>query len=135
VTLAEAVLDASAVVRGLTAEGDAAAVLDDVAGQRTRAHAPDLVVAEVANALAVAVRADRRSLPDAQALLGVLAAVPMTVHASTPLAPAALELAAEGQLSAYDALYAVLSRALDVPLVTADRRLAAAVPDAVLVAS
>ena len=47
--------------------------------------------------------------------------------------PAALELAATRRLSGYDALYVVLAEALEVPLVTADRRLAELVPDAVLV--
>jgi len=46
----------------------------------------------------------------------------------------AIELAATSDLSAYDSFYAVLAAALEVPLVTADRRLAAAVPGAVLVA-
>lgn len=36
--------------------------------------------------------------------------------------------------SAYDAFHAVLAHALEAPLVTADRRLALAVPGAVLVA-
>jgi predicted nucleic acid-binding protein len=41
---------------------------------------------------------------------------------------------ADRGLTAYDAFYAVLAEALEVPLVTADRRLAAAVPGALLVA-
>jgi len=50
-----------------------------------------------------------------------------------PLA-AALDVAITTGLSAYDAFYAVLSATIGVPLVTADRKLAAAVPGAVLVA-
>ncbi|MGH3133399.1 MAG: PIN domain-containing protein [Gaiellaceae bacterium] len=52
----------------------------------------------------------------------------------TPLAPSAIALAAGSRLSAYDSFYAVLAAALGLPLVTADRRLAAAVPGSVLVA-
>jgi len=133
VTLAEAVLDASAVVRGLTTEGEAADLLDDVVEGRTVGHAPDLVVSEVSNALALAVRSERRSLNDAQSLLEILAASPIQLHPATRLAPAALELAATSELSAYDAFYAVLAHALEAPFVTADRRLAAYVPRAVLV--
>jgi predicted nucleic acid-binding protein len=134
VTLAEAVVDASVVVRGLTTEGDAAVVLDQIAAGTTVGHAPDLLVAEVSNALALAVRIERRSLDDAQSLFGILAASPIELHSTGPLAPAAIELAAMSDLSAYDSFYAVLAAALEVPLVTADRRLAAAVPGAVRVA-
>jgi predicted nucleic acid-binding protein len=45
-----------------------------------------------------------------------------------------MELAATTRLSAYDSFYAVLARALGMPLVTADRRLAEAVPESMLVA-
>jgi predicted nucleic acid-binding protein len=134
VTLAETVLDASAVVRGLTTEGAAADLLDDVVEGTKVGHAPDLVVAEVTNALALAVRTERRSLKEARPLVEVLAASPLQLHPAAGLAPAALELAASSELSAYDAFYAVLAYALDAPLVTADRRLAASVPTAVLVA-
>jgi predicted nucleic acid-binding protein len=133
VTPAEAVVDASVVVRGLTTDGDAADVLDRIAVGETVGHAPDLLVAEVSNALALAVRTERRSLGDAQSLFELLAASPIELHSTAPLAPAAIELAARGELSAYDAFYAVLADALAVPLVTADRRLAAVVPGALLV--
>jgi len=134
VTLAEAVVDASAVVRGLTTEGEAADLLDQVAVGTTVGHAPDLIVAEVSSALALAVRTERRSLEDAQSLFELLAASPIELHSTAPLASAAIALAATSELSAYDSFYAVLAQALEVPLVTADRRLAAAVPGAVLVA-
>lgn len=133
-TLAEAVVDASVVVRGLTTDGTAAEVLDQIAVGAMVGHAPDLLVAEVSNALALAARTERRSLGDAQALFGLLAASPIELHSTAPLAPVAIELAATSDLSAYDSFYAVLAAALEVPLVTADRRLAAAVPGAVLVA-
>ncbi len=133
-TLAEAVVDASAVVRGLTTVGEAADLLDQVAVGATAGHAPDLIVAEVSSALALAVRTERRSLEDAQSLFELLAASPIELHSTAPLASAAIALAATSELSAYDSFYAVLAHALEVPLVTADRRLAAAVPGAVLVA-
>ena len=132
-TLAEAVLDASVVVRGLTTDGAAADLFDRIVDGGTRGHAPDLIIAEVSSALAVAVRIERRSLEDAQLLLGLLVASPIELHPATPLAGPAIELAATSNLSAYDSFYAVLAAVLDVPLVTADRRLAAAIPDAVLV--
>ena len=133
-TLAEAVVDASVVVRGLTTDGAAAEVLDQIGAGATLAHAPDLLVAEVSNALALAVRTEKRALEDAQALFGLLAASPIELHSTVPLAPVAIELAATSDLSAYDSFYAVLAAALEVPLVTADRRLASAVPGAVRLA-
>lgn len=132
-TRAEIVVDASVVVRGLTTDGSAAEVLDQVGAGATLGHAPELLVAEVSSALAVSVRAERRSLEDALSMLDSLARSPIELHSTPPLAPAAVELAATSALSVYDALYAVLSRALEIPLVTADRRLAAAVVGSVLV--
>ena len=52
-------------------------------------------------------------------------------HASE--ARAAFEFAQSAGLSGYDAFYAVLAEALDLPLVTADRRQAAAVDGSLLV--
>lgn len=133
-TLAEVVVDASAVVRGLTSEGTAGSLLDELAAGVTVGHASELIVAEVSNALLQVVRAEHGALDDAHALLRTLVESPLVVYELTPLAPAALALAARTRLSAYDALYAVLARVLEVPLVTADRRLADAVPGSVLVA-
>lgn len=131
---AEVVVDASAAVRGITVDGDAARLFDALAAGTTAGHAPELIVAEVANALSLAVRTERRALEDALERLRVLTECPIRLHALTTLAPAALELAATTRLSAYDAFYAVLARSLEVPLVTADRRLAESIPGSVLIA-
>jgi len=131
---AEVVVDASVVVRGLTVSGSAAEVLESIAAGATVGHAPKLLITEVSSALAVSVRTERRSLEDALSLLDSLARSPIELHSALPLARATVQLAATSSLSAYDAAYAVLARALDIPLVTADKRLAAAVVGAVLVA-
>lgn len=131
-TPAEQVVDASAAIRGLTTDGDAADLLVRITEGVAVGHAPDLIVAEVSSALAVAVRTERRSLDDARNLLELFIACPIERHPSASLAVAALDLTATSELSAYDALYAVLAEGLRVPLVTADRRLAAAVPGAML---
>jgi predicted nucleic acid-binding protein len=62
----------------------------------------------------------------------VLLTLPLERH-DAALAPAALSAAIGLELSAYDAAYAALAEALDTVLVTADRRLAGAVPRAELV--
>lgn len=118
----------------LRGEGSASELVSEVAAGATSTHVPDLFVAEVTNALAVRVHASRWPIGKAAVALELVLAWPLIVQQSGPLATSALESAVELGLSAYDALYAVLSRELGLPLVTADRRLAAAVPGAVLVA-
>ncbi len=113
--------------------GDAADILARWPRAR-HAHAPELIVAELANAFALSVRAERRSLDDAQPLFGLFARSPIELHPTKPMAPHAIDVAGESELSAYDAFCAVLAVALAVPLMTADRRLAAAVSGSVLVA-
>ena len=133
-TPAELVIDASVVVRGLTTEGSAAETLDHITTGAVKANAPDLLVAEISNALALPIRTERFDLPSAQLLLTSALDCPIQLHPTTALGPAALDLAGASGLSAYDAFYAVLAAQLGMPLVTADRRLSEAVPDAVLVA-
>jgi predicted nucleic acid-binding protein len=129
----ELVFDASTVVRGLTTVGDAAELLGRVSKGELGGHAPDVIVAEVANAFTLAVRVERRALGEALQLFAHFERSALELHPIKPMAPAAIDLAVRTGLSAYDALYAVLSTTLNAPLVTADRRLAAAVPGAVLV--
>lgn len=52
---------------------------------------------------------------------------------STPLAPVALGVGLELGLSVYDAAYVIVAEAANAPLVTADRRLAAAYARAELI--
>ena len=131
---AEVVLDASAAVRGyFSREGLARDIVDGVVSGSTAAHVPGLFAPEVTSALRVRVDAQRWPLAEALHALAVLLDWPVAVRSCEPLAVAALEVSGELGISAYDAFYAVLSRELGIPLVTADRRLAAAVPGAVLV--
>ena len=91
-----------------------------------RAVAPDLVYAEVANALLSYVRAGDLDSVDAQTALRLILEVPLRTVSLRMLAPDSLVLAEEIGLSVYDATYALLARATGATLVTADRRLAAA---------
>jgi len=127
-----AVLDASVLVRSLIQPRGAGAEWVAAVNQRTvEAHTATLVFTEVANALLGYVRADLLSLADALEALASLARLPLHLH-GPELAPAALGVAVELGLSAYDGTYAALAEALDAVLVTADRRLAAAVGNAEL---
>lgn len=134
-TTSEIVLDASAAVTGLlSGKGTASELIGGVASGATSARVPDLFVAEVTNAIAMRVSVTRWPVEQAARALGVILAWPLGIQSCEPLAPAALETADRLGVSAYDAFYAVLAEQLELPLVTADRKLAAAVPGAVLVA-
>jgi predicted nucleic acid-binding protein len=125
-----AVFDASALVRALPQVGDevaAAAWVEEAVVGRVRATVPDLVYGEVANALLGYVRARRVAPADAQTALRLIVELPLRTVSLKTLATDALALAQEIGLSVYDAAYVVLSQATSATLVTADRRLAAAV--------
>lgn len=121
-------------MRGLVGASQPATELADrIVSSEARAFAPDLVIAEVTNALRGLVHPDRWPIDRARERLEVFLAWPLEIQACDPMAVVALEAAADLRISTYDAFYAVLSRELRVPLVTADRRLAEAVPNAILV--
>ena len=128
-----AVFDASALIRALTAGDENAALwLDAAVEGRLRGIVPELVFAEVANALARYVRARRISLEGARAALRTLVALPLAVISMLELVEPGLEVALARGLSAYDACYAALAEASSAVLVTADVGLAGAVPGSAL---
>lgn len=129
------VLDASVV--GAWMLGDPAHARTIAAGalieEQRSLHAPDLLVLEVANALWKAVRFSGLDLHSAMRSMDALPRLGLKLHPTEPLAAAALLLACEKAVSAYDASYVVLARSLRLPLVTADLKLvrAMAAPDVV----
>ena len=94
---------------------------------------PDLVYGEVANALLGYVRARQLAAVDADEAMQLILEVPVRVVSLRSLAVDALRLAREIGLSAYDATYVLLTEATGATLVTADRRLAAAVERVALI--
>jgi predicted nucleic acid-binding protein len=126
---ADVVVDASAFVRGLTTAGTAADWVDRILDGEVRAIAPDIVYPELANATVTAARFGS----GAATLLDDFLGLPLETEPSFAFVRPAAEIALELGLSAYDALYVALAEALDAPLVTADRRLAAAYPGCELV--
>lgn len=122
-----AVLDASVFVRSvIEPRGEGAEWVAAVDQGTVQGHSATLAFTEVANALLGYVRADALSLADAREALEALAGLPLRLH-GPELAPAALGSAIDLGLSAYDGTYAALAESLGAVLVTADRRLAAAV--------
>jgi predicted nucleic acid-binding protein len=129
-----AVFDASLVVRAVVPETAAARVwLEQAVRRELTVHVPDLLYAEVAQALADYVRAGERTRADAIARMDFVLRLPFDVHQSQRIAGAALAVSLGRGITAYDACYAVVAELWDAVLVTADRRLAAAVPRSELV--
>ena len=119
------VVDASALAAIAFAEPGADAVLDAIDGHRL--HAPSLVVFELMN---VAWKRSRRQ-PAASALfveaLEVLQGLGLRFRGINQ--EEVVRLGLTTGLSAYDASYLWLSRVLDMPLVTLDRKLGAHAKD------
>jgi predicted nucleic acid-binding protein len=115
------VIDASALAALAFAEPSADAVIDEIDGHRL--HAPTLIVFELMN---VAWRRSRKQ-PAATALfleaLDVLQGLGLRFRGIDQ--EQVVKLGLETGLTAYDASYLWLARALRMPLVTLDRKLGA----------
>jgi len=117
------VLDASAAVRAVLALEGA----EEVVGTLERATvvlAPDLYLAEVANALWKYVRADQMDVECALEHYETAASLVDRVCASGGLCHEAICEAARFGQPVYDMLYAVLARRFGCAVCTADRKLA-----------
>jgi predicted nucleic acid-binding protein len=135
VTHAEAVLDASVFLRGAVDEDDRARRwLAAVEEASLRAHVPELVYAEIANALARYVRLALLTAAQAREVIRTIGLLDVVRYRLAPLAETALVRAVASGISAYDACYLAIAEAADVVLVTADRRLAAVAPRSELLA-
>ncbi len=124
------VIDASVVVSVLAdAEHAPWAEAQLSAGSADRSlWVPHLIDAEVGQALRREVAAGRLGEGRAEAVLSDLMRMPLRRIDHVGLIPRAWEL--RHNFSFYDGLYVALAEALDVSLVTLDRRLARAVGDA-----
>ena len=94
-------------------------------------YVPDLFYIECANILLKYMRRFGRSLKDSQADLADLNKLSLKTVSTAELMEAALLLASERNLTAYDACYAILARQMNINLITADKPMAQAVEWAV----
>ena len=97
------------------------------------AHVPGHLEAEVAHALLRYVRTGHLGRAEAVESLRVAVALPLNRYRLSELVAGALGVALDLGLTVYDACYWALAEALAAPLVTADRKLAAAYERSVLI--
>lgn len=113
------VIDASAAVLGLLNDGEARRML-----QAEAVVCPHLADPEVVHALRSQVLRGDLGAPDAERAIRVWQRLGLERVGISGLLDRVWDL--RGNLSAYDATYIALAEALEIPLVTADRRLARA---------
>src|SRR5215211_4319515 len=94
-------------------------------------YIPDLFYIECTNILLKYTRRFGRSLADSQADIADIRLLSLRSTSTADLMEEALLLAAEKNLSAYDACYAVLAKNLDLPLITLDEKLSKAIASAI----
>jgi predicted nucleic acid-binding protein len=120
--VSEWVVDASVAVKWYVDEPHAEMarrlLADDV-----HLSAPGHLFAEVGNALVKHVRRGELSATEVEEIAATLAAFPIDVVPVRELFGAGVAIALSQRCSVYDGLYVALARELELPLVTADRRL------------
>jgi predicted nucleic acid-binding protein len=121
------VVDASVVAKWFLTEPDSEAALALLGAAFDPLLAPDLVIAEVANALWHKARRGDIGLAPAQEAVANLHAHFDEIVPASALAPRALSIAVELRHPVYDCFYLALAEARGAGFVTADRRLHAAV--------
>jgi predicted nucleic acid-binding protein len=118
------VLDASAMVHALLQTPVAPAVERWLAFPAQRVHAPHLIDLEVAQVLRRYRLRGELSVERCRLALAAIKDFPLIRYPHQALLPRIWEL--RNNLTAYDAAYVALAEALDAPLLTRDRRIAAA---------
>lgn len=118
------VLDASALIEVLLRMPAAAAVEARIGAAQATLQAPHLLYMEVTQVLRRFVSAGIIDEERGKAALADLVAYPLRRYPHVQLLQRVWELRAN--LTAYDATYVALAEALDVPLLTRDRRIAEA---------
>jgi predicted nucleic acid-binding protein len=117
------VIDASALLESLLRTPAARAVERRLFDPRQTLHAPHLLDVEVARVLRRYAANGEIDGARGRAALADLADLPLSRYPHDFLLPRVWEL--RDNLTAYDAVYVALAEALDAPLLTRDRRMAA----------
>jgi predicted nucleic acid-binding protein len=118
------VIDASALLEALLRTPAAKTIEDRLFAPGQTLHAPHLLDVEVAQVIRRYAASGEISGERGRMALADLADLPLRRYPHDFLLPRIWDL--RNNLTAYDAAYVALAEALDVPLLTRDRRLAAA---------
>jgi len=122
------VVDASVGVKRLRLKEahwrQARALVDNAGVDGSMRFVPDLFDLECAHAVVKLHRRAELSRSESLEAVQLLHRLPLSRVPSRPLLREAARLAVGSGISAYDAVYVTLAVALDVPLITADERLA-----------
>ena len=118
------VVDASALIEVLLRTSASPAVEQRLFASRQTLHAPHLLDVEVAQVIRRYVASGDIEAERGRTALTDLVQFPIRRYPHDVLLPRIWEL--RNNISAYDAAYVALAEALDAPLLTRDRRLAAA---------
>lgn len=118
------VADASVLVRATVPQPGSDPASRALAGGELLA--PDIALAECANALWKHVRSGQCALDEALEFLAAIVSAEIDFQASAALLPRALELATLIGHPVYDCLYLTLAAVEEAPVLTADARLARA---------
>lgn len=117
------VVDSSVVVKWYVPEvldGNAKRVRDGA----TLRHAPSFVEVELANILRKKVLRGETTQAEAEQIMAAFAThTLLSIHSTSPLVPAAFDIAVQTSRSVYDCLYVALAVQLGGKMVTADDRL------------
>jgi predicted nucleic acid-binding protein len=123
------VVDASVVAKALLREADSAvadALIESHRDGRCSLLAPEIIVAEVANALWKRSHIRQQiSADEARELLSDFLSLGLFLTPTSTLASAALQIATRESHSVYDCLYVALAESAACPFVTADEKLRA----------
>jgi predicted nucleic acid-binding protein len=128
--LTACVLDASVAAKwflpgaGETLAAEAAQVLEAYAAGRLRLLVPNLFWPEIGNILWKAVRQGRLSRASAEEAITALQERRFATAPTAPLLGDAFAIAAAHERTVYDCIYVALAVLANMPLVTADERLA-----------
>ncbi|MDI9430809.1 MAG: type II toxin-antitoxin system VapC family toxin [Planctomycetota bacterium] len=114
------VVDASVAAKWFLPEPEAAAAVRLLDGRR-RLVAPDLICTEVGNIFWKLCTRKLLAADEAAEMLDHFLSMPLGIHDSALLLPAALEIAVATCRTVYDSLYLALAVELGATVVTADR--------------
>ncbi len=119
-----ALLDTSVVVKWFLPEEDSVRAInlrESHVRDEVQLYAPDILLMELANALRYSPLTSAEEIPQALELLSELNIT--TIEFELEILLSAVTLSLENDLAIYDSYFLALAQALELPLITADRKM------------